>query len=163
MSIYRREMFHTQRHFQATTIVSPTVHASILIICSSTFSVKKYSPMSRQNVLQEIYISLLTSYCNLVELNLSQSMLRKSSKSLLRCVIWRFFHYLVVQIDFYSKFLQHVCRCSIKWHAPNPIYVNSKYDSELIYCRRYYLDFELNAWILQFCGEMLVNWPITRN
>ena len=34
-------MFHTQRHFQATTIVSPTVHASILIICSSTFSVKK--------------------------------------------------------------------------------------------------------------------------
>ncbi|CAB3990987.1 RANBP2-like and GRIP domain-containing 2 isoform X2, partial [Paramuricea clavata] len=46
--------------------------------------VKNHSPMSRQSILQEIYIALLTSYCNMVELNLTHSTLRKSSTSLLR-------------------------------------------------------------------------------
>ncbi|XP_028412714.1 E3 SUMO-protein ligase RanBP2-like isoform X2 [Dendronephthya gigantea] len=46
--------------------------------------VVNHSPMSRQSILQEIYMALLTSYCNLIELNLSQSTLRRSSRSLLR-------------------------------------------------------------------------------
>lgn len=69
--------------------------------------------MSRQSVLQEIYISLLTSYCNLVELNLSQSILRTSSKSLLRWVVWRFFHYRALQMNFvsmYSVVLYYIVR-----------------------------------------------------
>ena len=50
--------------------------------------------MSRQSILQEIYIALLTSYCNMVELNLTHSTLRKSSTSLLRYTVLSFFHYI---------------------------------------------------------------------